>query len=92
MPDFRRRAQVRLNTATIARWLPSRWRRNKCGEDKASAGNNRHRKAMWLCRCDCGTERVVDGRDLRNDHSKSCGMANRLTTAQVAEIRALAGA
>jgi hypothetical protein len=45
------------------------------------AGNNRHRKAMWLCRCDCGTERVVNGRDLRKGHSKSCGMANRLTTA-----------
>ena len=54
------------------------------------AGNNRHRKAMWLCRCDCGTERLVDGRDLRNRHSKSCGMTNRLMTAQVAEIRALA--
>jgi hypothetical protein len=57
----------------------------------ARAGNNRHRKAMWLCRCDCGNECVVDGRDLRNGHSKSCGMANRLTTAQVAEICTLAG-
>ena len=57
----------------------------------ARGGNNRHRKAMWLCRCDCGNECVVDGRDLRNGHSKSCGVAKRLTPAQVAEIRALRG-
>ena len=27
----------------------------------------------WRCRCDCGTEAVVDGQDLRNGRSKSCG-------------------
>jgi len=26
----------------------------------AHAGNNRHRKAMWLRRCDCGTERLAE--------------------------------
>jgi hypothetical protein len=59
----------------------------------ARAGNNRHRKAMWLCRCVCGTERSVDGRDLRNGHSKSCGrdITKKLVVAEVAEIRALAG-
>lgn len=29
--------------------------------------------AMWLCRCDCGTERVVMGNSLRRGTSKSCG-------------------
>lgn len=28
--------------------------------------------ARWLCRCDCGTERVVDGYSLRSGLSTSC--------------------
>ena len=27
----------------------------------------------WLCRCDCGTERAVDGASLRRGASQSCG-------------------
>ena len=27
----------------------------------------------WFCRCDCGTERAVDGATLRNRKSVSCG-------------------
>lgn len=30
-------------------------------------------KAMWLCRCECGTESVVAGTGLEIGHSKSCG-------------------
>jgi len=33
--------------------------------------------AMWFCRCDCGTERVVSGNRLRNGGSTSCGCAAR---------------
>jgi hypothetical protein len=28
---------------------------------------------LWLCRCDCGTERAVHGNSLRRGRSKSCG-------------------
>jgi hypothetical protein len=35
--------------------------------------NSRDGKAMWLCRCDCGKTRIVVGKDLRNNHTKSCG-------------------
>lgn len=35
--------------------------------------NNRHGQAMWLCKCECGNTKVVNGRDLRNGHTKSCG-------------------
>jgi hypothetical protein len=31
--------------------------------------------ARWLCRCDCGTERVIYGHSLRAGASKSCGCA-----------------
>lgn len=34
---------------------------------KASSGNYK-----WLCRCDCGTEREVDGNTLRNGSSTKC--------------------
>ena len=30
-------------------------------------------KATWLCRCECGTERIVSGDGLRSGHSQSCG-------------------
>jgi hypothetical protein len=28
---------------------------------------------QWLCRCECGTEKTVHGRGLRNGRSQSCG-------------------
>jgi hypothetical protein len=34
----------------------------------------------WRCRCDCGTERVVNGQNLRTGQSKSCGCLAREKT------------
>ena len=36
-------------------------------------GKNKYKNAGWLCRCECGTEKVVDGYSLRCGDSKSCG-------------------
>lgn len=36
---------------------------------------------MWKCRCDCGTERSVEGARLRGGRSKSCGCLLRESTA-----------
>lgn len=33
---------------------------------------------VWLCRCDCGTERPVKSRTLRNGRSASCGCARSI--------------
>lgn len=43
------------------------------------AGITLSRAAIWLCRCDCGTERYVAGHKLsRTSHaSRSCGCAKR---------------
>lgn len=41
------------------------------------AHNNKEGRAMWLCRCECGNERVVMGKCLRNGHTQSCGCLNR---------------
>ena len=37
------------------------------------AGNNSGGTALWLCRCACGTERVIRGTELRYGRSASCG-------------------
>lgn len=37
------------------------------------APGNSYGRALWHCRCDCGTRRVLDGSNLRNGGSKSCG-------------------
>jgi hypothetical protein len=34
--------------------------------------NSQMGKAMWLCKCNCGREKVIDGTNLRRGNSKSC--------------------
>jgi len=42
------------------------------------------RGTLWLCRCDCGTERLVRGYALRGGRSTSCGCrAREVTTARL---------
>ena len=39
-----------------------------------SRASNKHGgHAQWLCKCECGTETVVEGVLLRNGNTKSCG-------------------
>jgi hypothetical protein len=38
-----------------------------------SRANNLSGKTAWNCVCDCGNESIVNGRDLKNGHTKSCG-------------------
>jgi hypothetical protein len=40
-------------------------------------GKNRHRKSMWLCKCDCGLEVTVPINYLNNGSTKSCGCLRR---------------
>lgn len=32
-----------------------------------------NRLVMWKCICDCGNETIVQGQNLRNGHTQSCG-------------------
>ena len=34
---------------------------------------NKNSKTMWLCECECGNKTIVDGYDLRSNHTRSCG-------------------
>lgn len=38
---------------------------------------NKGNEVTWLCRCDCGTETLVIGKDLRRGHTQSCGCFHR---------------
>lgn len=41
------------------------------------AHNNKDGRSMWLCRCECGNERIVLGKCLKNGHTQSCGCLNK---------------
>lgn len=41
----------------------------------------------WRCRCDCGSERVLRGRDLKTANTKSCGCLTSQTVAGRAKKR-----
>lgn len=34
------------------------------------------KRTSWLCRCDCGNNVIVEGGNLKSNHSKSCGCLN----------------
>lgn len=40
------------------------------------AGRDKHGNVMWLCKCDCGTEKEISGVHLRQGRTKSCGCLN----------------
>ena len=39
--------------------------------------NAKDGSAMWLCRCDCGNLFVANGKNIRNNHTQSCGCLQR---------------
>ncbi len=39
----------------------------------AAAGKTRWSELLWRCRCDCGGETVVQGKNLRSGRTRSCG-------------------
>ena len=43
------------------------------------AGRNKRGGARWLCKCDCGTQKEVNGHDLLRGHTKSCGCLQKET-------------
>lgn len=57
---------------------------NKYGELTVlyRAENNKSGRAMWHCRCSCGNELDVLGKNLRNGNTKSCGCYQRKRAAE----------
>ena len=36
-------------------------------------GFDKYRNALWLCKCTCGTEKIIVGTSLRSGNTNSCG-------------------
>lgn len=41
------------------------------------------KRTFWLCRCDCGTEKLVDGAHLWKGHTQSCGCLRKEIVSRV---------
>lgn len=39
-------------------------------------GSNKNKRAVWLCKCDCGKTVTVDSYSLKSGNTKSCGCLN----------------
>ena len=52
----------------------------------ARAENSAEGRARWLCKCDCGNEKIVLGKHLRNGSTQSCGCLNKERTSQACLI------
>lgn len=50
---------------------------------------SREKGSFWKCRCDCGMEFAVSGRNLRTGHTRSCGcLKSEIQKKRWAEYRA----
>jgi hypothetical protein len=68
-----------------------RWLVIDSAPDRRTATGNYY-GPMWLCRCDCGTEREVYAGNLRNGFTTSCGCRNReMSTVRLAALRTTHG-
>lgn len=47
------------------------------------AENSKDNRSQWLCRCDCGNEKIIKLSDLRNGRSRSCGCLRRENTSKM---------
>lgn len=64
--------------AALARWARDKRIQpgQKCGRwlvIKRAGSDPGHKDALWLCQCECGEERRVRARYLRDGRSQSCG-------------------
>jgi hypothetical protein len=55
-------------------------------------GSNNLHKMTWLCKCDCGNEKIVTGSGLLNGSTRSCGCLQRERTGNAARNRVISDA
>lgn len=55
----------------------------------SEAGSNGKRSTLWLCKCDCGNEKIIDGERLRSGHTKSCGCLQKSNVSKRATIHGM---
>lgn len=49
-------------------------------------GSDNHNKALWLCKCECGVEKIVPGNTLLKGESNSCGCLKSKGEWKIAEL------
>lgn len=42
-----------------------------------NVGSSKSKRRLWLCKCDCGNEKIVPSDSLINKNTKSCGCLNQ---------------
>ena len=45
--------------------------------------NDRHNKAQWLCECECGARKIINGQSLVRGATTSCGCFNREVSSRI---------
>lgn len=51
------------------------------------AGKSKHGRSVWLCRCDCGAEKIIAQRSLISGNTTSCGCYQREVASKGAPSR-----
>jgi len=51
--------------------------------------NNKYKQRMWLCQCDCGTEKIISEYSFKNGISKGCTACGRRKKPGLASMRYL---
>ena len=49
-------------------------------------GSNKHNAALWLCKCECGTEKIIPSGSLLSGQSNSCGCLKSKGEWKIAEL------
>ena len=52
-----------------------------------SRAGTKYKGAAWLCRCDCGLEKVIPGVSLRLNRTQSCGCLQAEIVAELGHLR-----
>ena len=52
-----------------------------------SSGNPDWSQPTWLCKCDCGNEKIVTGINLKQGCTRSCGCLRRETAVKLGKSR-----
>jgi hypothetical protein len=47
---------------------------------------NTHSGTFWLCKCDCGMEKIINGSSLIDNHTTSCGCYAKEVTSELNKI------
>lgn len=53
---------------------------------KKAKKSNANKNVFWLCQCECGNQIIVNGIDLRREHTHSCGCIKSLGEEKISRL------